>query len=450
MPSNKIIDNLITSSEWLIDINWGMRQLSKYLSDVELIEKGVSVKELGYQSTKKPASEIVLADRRDQRWSREEGKNDQFINYVQIIGVMQPYGGMCSYGADDWSSFLMSADAKADVVAHIVDIDSGGGAVSAGAMMYETMKSLKKPVYVIGNFIGSAAYMTAIPAKKVYLKSDFAEAGSIGVMLSLDKEFVSWYQENVIDIYSEKSPNKNFEWREILKGNYKPITQELNDTADLFHSKVLLHRPQVSKEMLKGDMVKAAKAIESGLVDGVRTMDELIQEIGNDLNLSQSQEKSLQDQVDSEEDMHIIKTTENMTLYDKLANGLLRIIGLSVPSTEAGMEEAAAQLATMQPVAEQISAATANLTAKVANLEGRLTEALNSMATEKVASTALASKVTELETKVTELSAENKTLSERVLLTEHGEGSGDNGKNEQLSSIAKFEAAYNDGFVTVG
>ena len=448
MPSNKIIDNLITSSEWLIDINWGMRQLSKYLSDVELIEKGVSVRELGYDATKKPASEIVLADRWEQHWSRADGKNDQFINYVQIIGVMQPYGGMCSYGADDWSNFLTSADAKADVVAHIVDIDSGGGAVSAGAMMYETMKSLKKPVYVIGNFIGSAAYLTAAPAKKVYLKSDFAEAGSIGVMLSLDKEFVTWYQENVIDIYSEKSPNKNFEWREILKGNYKPITQELNDTADLFHSKVLLHRPQVSKEMLKGDMVKAAKAIETGLVDGVRSMDELIQEIGNDLNLSAKQEKSLEDQVSSDEEMNLLKTTENMTVFDKLANQLLRVLGISVTSTEAGMEQAATQLEAMEPVANQITAATADLTAKITNLEGRLTEALGSIAASNVTSNALASKVTELEGKVADLSAENKTLSERVLGYE-AEGSGSNADNDQLKSIAKFEATY-DGFVTVG
>jgi ClpP class serine protease len=158
MPSNKIIDNLITSSEWLIDINWGMRQLSKYLGEIELLEKGVSIKELGYEATKRAASEIVLADRWEQNYERREGKSNQFINYVQIIGVMQPYGGMCSYGADDWSNFLTTADAKSDVVAHIVDIDSGGGAVSAGAMMYETMKSLKKPVYVLGNFIGCCLY----------------------------------------------------------------------------------------------------------------------------------------------------------------------------------------------------------------------------------------------------------------------------------------------------
>jgi protease-4 len=447
MPSNKIIDNLITSSEWLIDINWGMRQLSKYLGEIELLEKGVSIKELGYEATKRAASEIVLADRWEQNYERREGKSNQFINYVQIIGVMQPYGGMCSYGADDWSNFLTTADAKSDVVAHIVDIDSGGGAVSAGAMMYETMKSLKKPVYVLGNFIGSAAYMTAAPAKKIYLKSDFAEAGSIGVMLSLDKEFVTWYRENVIDIYSEKSPNKNLEWREILKGNYKPITQELNETADLFHSKVLLHRPQVSKEMLKGDMVKASKAIETGLVDGIRSLSELVQEIGDELNLSTSQEKSLEDQVDSEEEMTVLKTTENMTVFDKLANQFLRVLGISVTSTEAGMEQAANQLEAMEPVATQISAVTADLTAKVANLEGRLTEALNGLSTANVASASMASKITELETKMTELSAENKTLSERVLGYE-AEGSGDNSANDKLNSIQKFEALY-DGFVTV-
>jgi hypothetical protein len=48
---------------------------------------------------------------------------------------------------------------------------------------------------------------------------------------------------------------------------------------------------------------------------------------------------------------------------------------------------------------------------------------------------------------MTELSAENKTLSERVLGYE-AEGSGDNSANDKLNSIQKFEALY-DGFVTV-
>jgi ClpP class serine protease len=447
MPSNRNIDHLITSQKWLIDATWGMAQLSKYLSDIDLIEAGASVSDLGYKAMKQEAA-LIVADRYAQRWG-ESPEDAELINHVKMIGVMQPYGGMCSYGASDWAEFLQAGDRNPRVVAHILEIDSGGGAVSAGAMMHEAVKSLKKPVYVLGNMIGSAAYLTAAAADKIYLSSEFAEAGSIGVMLSLDGEFLEWYKANVIDLYSTKSPEKNKEWRSILKGDFKGITQELDETAEIFHSKVLEFRPGVNKNTLKGDMFKASTAIEMGLVDGITNMNGLVEQISKDLNLSKSETASVNtpatiyDEEDDEE-MAVIQTQKsdnNMFKFDKLANQLLRVLGISVTSNEAGMDDATDQLEAMEPVANQITKATTDLTAKVADLEGRLTNVLADVAVAKV----LAEKVTSLEAKIVTLEGENKTLSDRLLGYEQ-ESSGGNDSNNQLNSLQKFEAAF-DGFV---
>jgi ClpP class serine protease len=90
----------------------------------------------------------------------------------------------------------------------------------------------------------------------------------------VDKEIAKWYSENVDDIYSEVSQDKNAEWRAYLKGDTKPLQTIVTQNAKLFQQEVTKYRPlNYDKETtLRGGMFFAQDAKKRGLIDGVGTL----------------------------------------------------------------------------------------------------------------------------------------------------------------------------------
>lgn len=172
------------------------------------------------------------------------------------------------------------------VRAIVLDIDSPGGAVYGTAEVAQEIRKArqKKPVYAsVNGMAASAAYYIASQASKVFM-SPSSEVGSIGVILA--------HQD-----ISKALENEGVKVTIIKAGKYKaeanpyePLTDEsreglqevANDFYELFTADVAKGRnttvARVKKDYGEGRLLRAAKAIEVGMADGVKTLDAVIAE----------------------------------------------------------------------------------------------------------------------------------------------------------------------------
>lgn len=210
-------------------------------------------------------------------------EDDRIVNVLSVNGPITRDGGGCSYGSREHRDWLMRAADMEEVVAHVLIINSGGGA-SASKYDYEQaidyIRSKGQPVVAyIDGMACSAAYALACMADEVYVMNPNNEVGCIGTMCAFyqqrhgDQNTVT--QERYVELYADGSPYKNREFREAAEGNYEAMIAEINKSAEDFKALVRKHRPQVTEEQLKGDTFKAADVMGT-LVDGQKTFDECV------------------------------------------------------------------------------------------------------------------------------------------------------------------------------
>ena len=88
--------------------------------------------------------------------------------------------------------------------------------------------------------------------------------------------------ENVITVYAEESPDKNREYREALSGNIKPAQQSLSPIVAEFQKAVSIGRPNLKKNtpgILSGAMFNAHEATDAGLINGMSSLEDCIQNV---------------------------------------------------------------------------------------------------------------------------------------------------------------------------
>ena len=429
MALNRQVETLLLSAEWMIEPVWGLQQLHSYLAQLELLEKGAKYSELGFSEIRAAAKPTLL----ELAGTASNGSSESDIRkvtHLKLSGVMKMEDGSYTYGAKTLASFLRYADSLPEVVGHIIEINSGGGEALAGALMHETVKALKKPVYALAHLAASAAYLTAAAADKLYMQSQFSSIGSIGVMASIDKELLKLYRDNIMDIYAEASPEKNIEWRQLVnEDKYDLYQKRLDELAVVFHDKVKANRPGIDLATLKGKVYIGDTAMAMKLADGYSNIDEL----SNKLLGGPSAQAIEADSVDSDdEDEDFNSKIDDMTLQQRMANQFLRVLGINVPGTDAGMNEAVTLLEGMtslqNSVDSAVEAAIAPLNERIADLTTRLDGALNKTGADNTLSERLA----KLETELSAIKAENLELSKRVLDGDNAEQSGDSGSTNNI------------------
>jgi len=261
MVNKNTIDNLITGSVWHIDFDFGMSALNKYLHDLELLStKQVTLKDL-YPVTKE---------------SDYKYKRSGQTAIITLNGVMRVHDGLCSKGISEQVQAIEHANNDVSIKNILLHVNSGGGESQAGTILHNAIKDSAKPVYVLGEMIASAAYNASLSAKKIFLSSTMSTAGSIGTMITLDKVSLENYKANYTELYSNVSTDKNRSWRALLNGDSTDLTNEITKNAIKFGEKVKEFR-KVDDSVLTGDMYYAEEAVQNGLIDGIKTLKEVLQ-----------------------------------------------------------------------------------------------------------------------------------------------------------------------------
>lgn len=193
-----------------------------------------------------------------------------------IKGVMMKADqwGLCedTPGTASLGRALQEADQHENIVAHVVDIDSGGGAVDGMIEFNSIIAGLTKPIVAYSDgMIASAAYSAASACDLIVLNNVSCSVGSVGVMASLVdyQPVLEKMGVNFHTLRATGSERKNEDFYQLLAGNHKPyIANVLTPLKEMMHAAVRSGRGKKLKEVaLRGDMYFADAAIANGLAD---------------------------------------------------------------------------------------------------------------------------------------------------------------------------------------
>lgn len=199
-----------------------------------------------------------------------------------IKGTMLKYGTWCDYGTQEIAGFMREAINHKNIESIILDIDSGGGSVSAIAPIVQVIneaKAANKPVVAKIDLCCSAAYYAAVNCNYIVADNNIsAEIGSIGVMISFS-DMMPYYEKMGVKfhkIYATQSDHKNQAFELALEGKYELIKAELLDPLAIgFQSHVKTQRKGKLDEsiegILSGKTYFADAALEYGMIDEIGT-----------------------------------------------------------------------------------------------------------------------------------------------------------------------------------
>ena len=207
---------------------------------------------------------------------------------IPLKGVMTPGLSFFSFFFDGTSTKnvqknIQAALDNADVNRIILDTNSGGGSVEGAFELADFIQyaSTQKEVIAFSDgTIASAAYLAVSGASKIYITGKSNIVGSVGVIarkldyskmnemsgLEVD-EFVTGKYKNTSSSDKKTTDEDRKEIQAMVDKNFAPMVADISERRGI--------EPQKLVEM-NGAVFVGAESIENGLVDGVSTLDELI------------------------------------------------------------------------------------------------------------------------------------------------------------------------------
>ena len=234
--------------------------------------------------------------------------NSDLINVINLDGVITKNGGMSSYGTQYLSEQILLAEKDSRVIGHIIKAASGGGSGNAIQFMTDVMnEEREKPIVSFipkGEVACSACYGIISQSDYIIAEKENVVVGSLGTMI----EFGGYSKNNKdedgfisVRIYAPDSEHKNESYEEALKGNFKPIIENvLTPANDEFIALNQKGRPGLKKEHLTGKTFKAGTVLGS-FVDSIgdfqSAVDKVVQlgkkTVNSQSNKSSTNNKSL-------------------------------------------------------------------------------------------------------------------------------------------------------------
>jgi len=312
-------------------------------------------------------------------------KSHNNIALIPVLGPTSKFGGWSSVGTQMLSGILENAKKSDKYKAALIYIDSPGGEVDGMRDWSEEILNVGMPTLAfIDGYGASGGYWQAISADRVIANSmNSNDIGSIGVQtIHIDRrEAAKSTIGDVKIIRARQSTLKN------SVNSFEPLTKEkenwvidrLSESADLFINYVTSRRPDVKLDSpaLKGEIFTGQQALDEGLIDGLATYGEAVEELASRIQPESAKPKK------SSQNQSINHNQANMKFKSAWAS-ILAVIGFGAVASE---EEA--PMVTEERL-EQLngSLTTANQTigdlkSQVTKLQGDLQSTQNELSTAK-------------------------------------------------------------------
>lgn len=205
--------------------------------------------------------------------------NTVLAGVISLMGTLFQEDENCTDGMMTKANQIDSLANNDKVQSIILKVRSPGGMVNGVNSMVEAIvrAKAKKPViaFIEDGLCASAAYYIACSCSHIMASKKLDLIGSIGTMCSF-ADFSKLYEKEGItlhEIYATKSTQKNKDYKDALKGDYKGITAQLDQLNEQFLATVQSFRPQTVKhqEVFTGAMFSATESIDKGLIDSIGT-----------------------------------------------------------------------------------------------------------------------------------------------------------------------------------
>lgn len=247
-----------------------------------------------YLAGEKLSRDQVAARIQDKR-QRQPAHDSSNVAVIDLCGVIAKRMNMF----DDISGGTSTEQLRNDfrgalddpgVDAIMLFIDSPGGAVEGTQEMAREILAARgrKPIVAFSDgMICSAAYYLASAADEIYISGDNVAVGSIGVVTThIDRsKMEEMIGRKTTEIYAGKYKRIDSGWAPLSKEGRQVLQAEVDHIYSAFVNDVAAHRGVTPEEclasMADGRVFLGQKAVEAGLVDGIRTFDEVLSDLSS-------------------------------------------------------------------------------------------------------------------------------------------------------------------------
>lgn len=210
------------------------------------------------------------------------------VAVVPISGLMTKYGDWWTYGIAEIGEYILDLYNAADIEGVIIKYDTGGGTMGAIIELESIFGMRNKPVFsLIDSNCYSAGIYTAMFTDGIFATNSKCGVGSVGVMTRIidDSKLLENWGIVVREIYPPESKFKNKAINEAIAGNDTLLIEEvLSPMAIMFQNAVKNARPNLDMSVegiIEGKDFFADKAVDAKMIDGIKTMPEMIQHVLN-------------------------------------------------------------------------------------------------------------------------------------------------------------------------
>jgi ClpP class serine protease len=183
---------------------------------------------------------------------------------------------------------MKAAEENPMIVGHFLHVNSGGGDAWYLDIAHAIGMSLQKPnLAFVERIACSAGLYLASAFKKIYASTSNDKFGSIGTMVAFldvlpyyEKLGLKWIEE-----YAHKSKLKNKKFNDLSHGKpekYKedeldPLQKQFEE--DIRKSIKAVAELEENHDLFQGETYRTLPAQELGLIDGIKTMQEVLEEL---------------------------------------------------------------------------------------------------------------------------------------------------------------------------
>jgi signal peptide peptidase SppA len=259
-------------------------------------ERLVQIREIYAARTRGQQIDIAAVEAQLGRPLDNEARRYEVVDGVAVLpieGVIAKRANLFVQISGGTSSELVARDlraalADAEVHSIILAIDSPGGTVDGTEVLANLVLQARerKPVVALANgAMASAAYWIGSAAGKVYIADGTTQVGSIGVVATHVDVSGAELQRGVrtTEVYAGKYKRIASQYAPLSDSGRATMQEKVDYTYGLFVEAVAAHRgvhvDKVLSDMADGRVFIGQQAISAGLVDGVATLDALIEQL---------------------------------------------------------------------------------------------------------------------------------------------------------------------------
>ncbi len=214
--------------------------------------------------------------------SRSENGASKYPVIFNIVGPIVKYTDWNYVGTQSMMRMLSAIDRSPNVSGVLFNHDSGGGMVSGTAEFADFISKMDKPTISWTNDYQCSASEWIASACEYKMAGPFASAiGSIGTFMSF-QDFSAMFEKwgaKIYEVYAAQSSEKNFDFKELLKGNEEPYQKKLNAITSDFIDTIKTNYGHDLKDdghVFKGATYNAKDALKIGLVQEIGSMEEAL------------------------------------------------------------------------------------------------------------------------------------------------------------------------------